>query len=433
MTPKKNNIGPQSGPLRGSSFTSLRIIGEKAQKLFAKAREMQQRQFTEKEPLPPSNEERLPEIVMHVSLGSVVRATFAILAIVLGVMLVWLLQDKIVLLLLSIFVAMVIDPGVQFLKRLGIPRGLGILIQYFVALFLLVFLLVSLVPLIASQLIDLASLMQSEVSLFLHDPQISLPFLTDAANTSLTELAESTLRNLSINEFADAMQQFGQSLASTAQNSLVLAAQLAGSVVNFFANLIIILVMAFFIQIEKEKIVAWVKGFLPWRMRPYVADKSEAIQTKMAQWARGQLVLCLVIGFAVFLALTILRMPYALTLAILAGFTEFIPVIGPLFAAVPAVLIAGTQQGFFQALIVAAIYYAIQWCENNLLVPLIMKRAVGLSPLAILFAMLVGVSFPDVIHPILGVILSIPTTTIIALFLEDWRMQHPAREKNKEL
>ena len=63
----------------------------------------------------------------------------------------------------------------------------------------------------------------------------------------------------------------------------------------------------------------------------------------------------------------------------------------------------------------------MEWGENNFLVPLIMKRAVGLSPIAIIFAMLVGISFPDIIHPILGILLAIPTTTIIAVFLEDAR------------
>lgn len=419
MPPKKNTTG---------SFTSFRIIGEKAQRLLAKAREMQKRPDNGREaPHPAEDAEPLPEVMVHLSIPSVVKAAFAVLAIAVGAVLVWLLQDKLVLLALSIFVAMIIDPGVQFLRRLGIPRGLGILLHYFVALFLLVFLLVSLVPLIASQLIDLAGLIQTEVNLFLHDPRVALPLLSDATNASLTQLAESTLRNLSINQFTDALQQFGQSLATATQSSLLLAAQLAGSVVNFFANLVIILVMAFFIQIEKEHIVRWGKSFLPWSLRPYVEDKSEAIQSKMAQWTRGQLVLCLFIGFMVFLALTILRMPYALTLGILAGFTEFIPVIGPLIAAVPAVLIAGTQEGFLWAVLVGAVYYVIQWCENNLLVPLIMKRAVGLSPLAILFAMLVGVSFPTLIHPILGVILAIPATTIIAIFIEDWRIHHPRR------
>jgi predicted PurR-regulated permease PerM len=66
------------------------------------------------------------------------------------------------------------------------------------------------------------------------------------------------------------------------------------------------------------------------------------------------------------------------------------------------------------------VYYVVQWCENNLLVPLIMKRVVNLSPVAILFAMLVGISFPGVIHPVVGIVLAIPVTTVVSLFLEDW-------------
>ena len=416
MTPKKHNDG--------AGFTSFRIIGEKAQKLFAKAREIQQKRPAEKETMRGEAVESLPEVTVHLSTVSIAKATLTVLAIAAGVLLLWLLQDKIVLLLLSIFVAMIFDPGVKFLRRLGIPRGLAILLQYFVALFLLFFLLVSLVPLIASQLIDLAGLMNSQVNDFLAHPHIAVPFLSDTTNAELTQFVESTLKNLSITHFADALNQFGQNLATATQSSLLLAAQLAGSVLNFFLNLIVILVMAFFVQLEKENIFSWLKSFLPFGFRPYIDDKSEAIQWKMAQWARGQLILCLSIGFMVFLALTILRIPYALTLAILAGFTEFIPVVGPIIAAIPTVLIAATQQGLIWGLVVGGVYYVIQWCENNLLVPLIMKRAVGLSPLAIMFAMLVGVSFPTVIHPIVGVILSIPTTTIIALFLEDWRMHH---------
>ncbi len=145
------------------------------------------------------------------------------------------------------------------------------------------------------------------------------------------------------------------------------------------------------------------------------------IPLKLAKWARVQLLLCLSIAMLVFIALSILGMPYALTLSLLAGFTEFIPVVGPLLAAIPAILIAVTAKGFLWCLVIGAVYYVIQWCENNLIVPLIMKRAVGLSPVAVMFAILVGISFPTVIHPVLGVILSIPLTSIIAIFLEDLR------------
>jgi predicted PurR-regulated permease PerM len=201
-------------------------------------------------------------------------------------------------------------------------------------------------------------------------------------------------------------------------------------VVTFFFNLILVLVLGFFIQIEKEKILAWVRSFVPWHLRSYVDDKSELINWKLGQWARGQLLLCASVAGLVFLALVVLRMPYALTLAILAGFTEFIPVIGLFAAAVPAVLIALTQQGLVWALMLACVYYVIQWCETNLLVPLIMRRTVNLSPVATLFAMLVGISFPSVLHPVLGIMLAIPLTTIIALFLEDWQESRARRARS---
>jgi len=404
----------------GTPFTSFRILGEKAQKLFAKAKEMNEK-MTEKKSAPLPEQAEHPEIIVHLSIASVVKTTFTILAIALGVLMAWLLMDKLVLFLLAIFLAVVIDPGVQALKKLGVPRGIAVLLHYFVFLFLFIFLIVSLIPIIAKQLVDLAQLISTQVNDFLANPQIQLPLVPAQVNDTLTALAESSLRSLSITKFADAMNQLGQNLNSTAQGSLLLAAQVAGSVLNFFVNMILVLVLAFFMQLEKEKIIGWVRGFLPWGFRSYVDDKTEVIHWKLAQWARGQLLLCLSIGVLVFIALTILRVDYALTLAILAAFTEFIPVIGPFIAAVPAVLIAMTQEGFMWGVVLAAVYYVIQWCENNLLVPLIMKRAVGLSPIAIMFAMLVGVSFPKVIHPILGIMLSIPITTILSLFLEDWR------------
>lgn len=413
-------MNPQRKP-SSHPFTSFRVIGERAQKLLAHARKMREpageRKLAAK--LPPPEEH--PEVVVHLSVSSVIRTTFTILAIAVGVLFAWYILDTIVLLLLAVFVATVLDPGVKALRRVGIPRGLGILLHYFVALFLLLFLLFSLIPIIADQLQQIAVFMNDNVNDFLANPNISFPFLTQEVNLRLTIFLQNTLQNLSIIHFTDALREMGQNLSTTAQGSLLFAAQIAGSVVNFFVSMVIILVLAFFLQIEKEKIIEWVQSFLPWQYRAYADEKSEAIQWKLAQWARGQLLLCCCIGLLVFLALTILRMPYALTLAMLAGFTEFIPVIGPFIAAVPSVLIALTQEGFLWALIVAAVYYVIQWCENNLIVPLIMKRAVGLSPVAVMLAMLTGVSFPNIIHPILGVILSIPTTTIVALFLEDLR------------
>lgn len=409
------------------AFTSLRIIGEKAQQLFHRATEGAKANGS-RGTLPPETDPH-PELIMHLSIASIVKATFAILAIVFGAFLFYYLIDTVILMALAVFVAVVIDPGVQLLERLRIPRGIGILLHYLVALALIVFLVSSLIPILAKQLQDIALFINAQINAFLAHPQISLPLLTDEVNAKLTAFIQATLQNQSVFQFTDALQSMGQSLSSATEGSIQFAINLAGSVVSFITNLILVFVLAFFIQIEKESLSEWLRGFLPHRYRKYMEQKSEVIHFKLGQWMRGQLILCLAIGILVFIALEILGMPYAVTLALFAGFTEFIPIIGPLIAAVPAVLIAMTSNGFLWALVVAGIFYSIQWCENNLLVPIIMKRTIGLSPIAITLAMLVGISFPEVIHPILGIMLSIPATTVVALFLEDWREVRMRREK----
>lgn len=408
------------------AFTSFRILGKRAQALLVHAsQEFKRREQKLSEPAEnPREETGKEDLTIRFAPLSIVQAAMLLVAIALAAWMILVLRDKIILLLLSFFVAGIIDPGVRMLERMGFPRGIGILLHYFVALCVVMFLVISLIPIIASQLQQIALLINAQVNHFLLNPEFSLPLVTPEVNRELSDVAKSTLQSLSINKFTDALQQMGTNMSSLRQFSLTfagMATRIAGSVVDFFIRLIVVLVLAFFIQLEREHLRVWFRSFFRYRQRVYIDSKLEAIQQKIGQWARGQVLLGVSIGMLVFVALAILRIPYAATLAVLAGFTEFIPYIGPFIAAVPAVLIAVTEGGFLWALIVAGVYYVVQWCENNLLVPLIMKRAVGLSPIAIIFAMLVGLSFPDVIHPILGLLIAVPVTTIIAIFLDDWR------------
>ncbi|MDD5751069.1 MAG: AI-2E family transporter [Candidatus Peribacteraceae bacterium] len=409
------------------AFSSFRIIGKKAQQILQRAKRSLETQDERprKTHLPPPRP--CDEITVHVSARSIARAMFTVLAIAVGVWVVIVLRGTLILLLLAAFIAVVIDPGVDRLERMHVPRGLGILLHYVIGLCLIVFLIISLIPIIADQLQQIALFISAQVNLFLADPQIRLPLLTADVNLRLTDLVQSSLQSLSIEKFADALERASDHLTSLTQGSWAFAKTLAGSVARFIASLIVVLVLAFFMQLEKEKILRWFRGFLSPRARIYVDIKLEAIHGKISQWARGELLLMFSIFALTLTALLILRMPYALTLAILAGFCEFVPAVGPFIAAVPSVLIGISQGGLMWGLVLVAVYYVIQWCENNLLVPLIMKRAVGLSPIAILCALMVGISFPDIIHPVLGVILSIPTATIIAIFLEDLRT---LRQKN---
>jgi predicted PurR-regulated permease PerM len=416
MAPKKS----------ADNFTSFRILGKRAQDLFLRAKELKKRDIKNTEMPDIDDVPRETDVTVRFALTGVLQATLIVLAVIIGAWMVVVLRDKLILMLLGFFVASIIDPGVRMMERMGFPRGVGVLIHYFLALCVFLFLVVSLIPIIASQLQQIAILINDSVNTFLNNPQISLPLLTTEVNHQLTQFVHVTLQNLSITRFTDALQTLSTNMSSWAQGSFVVATKIAGGVVAFFINLVIVLVLAFFIQLEREHLRTWSRSFFPAKYRPYIDAKIEAIQQKIGQWARGQLLLGLSIGLLVFVALTILRMPYAVTLAILSAFTEFIPYIGPFIAAVPAVLIALTEGGIVWALIVMGVYYVIQWCENNLLVPLIMKRAVGLSPIAIIFAMLIALSFPDVIHPILALLLAVPVTTIVTIFLDDFRRTPPS-------
>ncbi len=402
------------------SFKSIQILSEKAQSLWAMAKTRMQSAEAKSfkaSSLPP---ERARNVVfVDVAAGTIAKATITLLAVLIFTWALFVIRDKILILVLAFFIAIVMDSHIRRLERWGVPRSLAVGIIYLIFVSIVIFLLASLIPIVATQTQDLASFINRSADAFLLNPHVQLSFLSDSLNERLTSMMQAALQNMGIKDRASALFQFGQNLSAVAQTSITFAVQIAGSVFNFVMNSILILFLAFFIQLEREKITDFVRALLPRNYRNYYDAKADAIYHKMSQWFQGQMILCLSIGLITFVALEILGMPYAVTLALFAGCSEFIPYAGPLIGAVPAVFVALSQSGFVWALVVAALYYVIQLCENNILVPLVMKHAVGLSPISIMFGMLVGVSFPDTIHPVLGIILAVPVTAIITIFLQD--------------
>jgi predicted PurR-regulated permease PerM len=143
-------------------------------------------------------------------------------------------------------------------------------------------------------------------------------------------------------------------------------------------------------------------------------------------YIRGQLLLAAVIGAVTYVSVLALGLRYALLLAVVAGVLEVVPVIGPILAAIPAILLALFQPevpfglaNWMYALIVAAVYALIQQLENNLLVPNIVGRSVNLHPVVVLFGVVAGANLAGVF----GVFLSVPalaTVRIVARYAGRW-------------
>ena len=153
----------------------------------------------------------------------------------------------------------------------------------------------------------------------------------------------------------------------------------------------------------------------PLRYEEYVIDLWQRSQKKLGRWLRTQMLLGAIVGVLIFFSLTFLGMENALLFAALAGFLEIIPVAGPILAAIPAVLIAFLQDPMY-ALWIVLLYIGVQQIESNVIVPVVMRKAVGLSPLVVLIALAVGAKLGGVI----GIILAVPVTVIIAELISDW-------------
>jgi predicted PurR-regulated permease PerM len=121
-----------------------------------------------------------------------------------------------------------------------------------------------------------------------------------------------------------------------------------------------------------------------------------------------------IIGLTTYIGLTILGIEYALPLAVIAGLLELVPTIGPIISSVPAILIALVQSPVL-AIAVAALYLLIQQAENNIIVPKVMERAVGVLPLVTILALLIG----GTLFGVVGAVIAVPTVAMIQVVVEE--------------
>jgi predicted PurR-regulated permease PerM len=164
--------------------------------------------------------------------------------------------------------------------------------------------------------------------------------------------------------------------------------------------------------VEHARLQRYTLAFLPGHRRAGARRAWNEIETRLGLWVRGQLILMGAIGVATAVAYTLLGLPGALLLGLIAALTEAIPIVGPLLGAIPAVLVAATVSPEL-ALIVAAIYLVFQLIESNVLVPMVMRNTIGISPLLVLFSLLVGAA----VGGLVGAFLAVPLAASFEIVL----------------
>jgi len=185
------------------------------------------------------------------------------------------------------------------------------------------------------------------------------------------------------------------------------------TVAELVITLATLLTIVFFWLVEHARLQRYVLAFLPARRRAGARVGWHATEARLGQWVRGQLILMGAIGLMTGVAYTLLGVPSPLLLALIAAIAEAIPIVGPLLGAIPAILFAATVS-MELAVTVAIVYVILQFLEGNVLIPQVMRNAVGISPFLVLVSLLVGATAGGII----GALLAVPVAASIEVLIE---------------
>lgn len=298
------------------------------------------------------------------------------------------LREILMVLFAAIIIASAIRPLVEGLTRARIHQGIAILSVYLLIFGGIIGLVIVLAPSIISLIVELFStgLLVAKLRSFMN--QLST-FGWDRYSGSLPSFILPTQLQTLIDMASDTAQQQAWPLA---RDTIITIGQI-----------LLVFVMGFYWLTAREQILSLLLRLSPLSRRSYVELIWNDVEKTLGAFVRVQVILILVVGGAAYVGLVILGIPYAPALAIIAGLTEAIPLVGPFLGAIPAVLVGFTISPTI-GLLIAGWYLLIQQLEGNILVPKIMEHQVGLNPLLVLIALIAG----GILNGIAGALLAVP-------------------------
>jgi predicted PurR-regulated permease PerM len=311
----------------------------------------------------------------------------------------WAIRDALMLIYVSCLIAMGFSPLVKLVQHPGrserrhaLPRVLAILLVYLAII--TVFILIAM--LVIPAVIDQATA------------------LWDKLPQQFAEVQRFLVRSKLISRVVTLQEAVGPADGGSAVSTVITA---LSSVLGGVLGVITIVILSFYLLIEGEGIMRTVTRLVPYGHRNHFEATARRSVDKVSAWLRAQLTLAALMGTLAAVGLGILHVPYFYVIAVVAAAGEAIPVIGPLIAGVTAVTIALGVSG--KLAIATGVYVVVlHQLEANILVPKIMERRVGVSPVIVLTALLVGGS----LRGLIGAILAVPTAAILSVVIEEFAL-----------
>lgn len=328
-----------------------------------------------------------------ISISTVLRF-FAVLLLLAGL---YLVLDIIAALFFAVIIASALQPAISWMTERHLPRILAVVLIYLVIAAGLAGLAYLIVPLLLEELRGFAAV---------------YPSLVAQAHLGLNQVGQLPFFSFFTSDLGGGLADFPFERFSGLADGLLGAASAAfGGVFSF----VLVMVFSFYLAAQEKGIENFLRLMMPLAHEPYALDLWDRSQRKLGKWMRTQMLLGTLVGILIFFGLTLLGVRHAFFFALIAGVFEIIPIVGPILAAVPAVATALLTTPLLGVLTLV-LYIAVQQIESQVIVPVVMRRAVGLSPLVVVIALLVG----GRLGGIFGILLAVPLTAIGAELMNDW-------------
>lgn len=298
---------------------------------------------------------------------------------ILSLGLLWQIRELIFSLFIAFIIAGALKPGADFLEKIKIPRIVASFVIYLLFIFIIYSVFALIIPPLLSEMIFLFKNLPTIIESIL--PRSDIVFNFDFLTQNMPSIANQTLMFIK----------------------------------NIFSNVIFLtstLFFGFYFLLEKDLENKLLGNFFEEIEIKKIEVISNRAQKRMSSWFWGEVILMIVVGTMTYIGLNIIGMKYVLALSVLAGLLEVIPSLGPITSSIPAILI-GLSYSPALGLYCAILYLVVQQLENNLIVPIIMKKVTGLHPIITLIAMVIGGKLAG----IMGVLLAVPSTMFIETIL----------------
>jgi predicted PurR-regulated permease PerM len=328
-----------------------------------------------------------------------VRGTGFTVGVIIVITLAWMLMrasNVVVLVVISVLLASGLEPAIGWLRaRTGLPRAPTILVVYVAFFVLVVVMILLVVPSAFDQLSELGDRLPPLLDKVSAWAQTQQPPVSD-----IVQRAVATVRGAVT------------SAPKVPPSDQLLSAGAAAA--DAIISAISVLTLIFFWLTGHQRIQRFALALLPATTRHGVRDAWNEVETRMGLWVRGQLTLMAAIFAMTTVAYFVIGLEGALFLGAFAGVAEAIPIVGPAIGAVPALIVAAATGRAETVFIVALVYVIIQLIEGNILVPMVMRSAIGVPPFVVVTSLLIGSALAGIV----GALLAVPFSAALVVILE---------------